>query len=202
MTERLPIEAKFSSRHTRRDTRQVLDLLATCQLENDAIVDIGCGAGYVLWQLAEQGSCSDLVGVDIVDVRRAPVPEFLRWDGRHIPVDDGRFDIAMLNFVLHHVPNQDKPALLEEARRITKRRILIMEDTPVNAFDRYFSRRHGETYRQQIGTESIDYGFYTKDEWEELFATMGLTVHLSQRLGRFSRHWMQPYARSVFVLGA
>jgi ubiquinone/menaquinone biosynthesis C-methylase UbiE len=201
MTATNIIKPKFSSRNMRKVTNQTLSLLAECLRDGDGIIDIGCGNGYALWQIEERCNCSEVVGTDIVDIRRAPVPEFFLYDGRHIPVEDNRFDIAMLNFVLHHLPNDEKGALIEEARRVSKRCLFILEDTPMNSMDRFFSRRHGEAYRDYIGNDGVGFGFYTKEEWEQLFEEMGFKVETSRRLGRFSRQWKQPYARSVFILG-
>jgi hypothetical protein len=97
------------------------------------------------------------------------------------------------------VPNETKPALVAEARRVCKRALVVIEDTPRNAIDRFFNRRHGEAYRKSIGSDA-SYGFYSQPEWEQFFAREQLAVVESQRLGRFCRDWKQPYARSCFVL--
>src|SRR5262249_51413008 len=104
-----------------------------------------------------------------------------------------------LAFVLHHVPNDKKPALVAEARRVCKRTLVVIEDTPRNAVDRFFNRRHGEKYRKSIGSDA-GYCFYSQPGWEQFFAEQRLEVVESQRLSRFCRDWKQPYARSCFVL--
>lgn len=193
-------DLRFSSRNVHKDTMHTVSLVDECIREGDCVIDIGCGEGFVLWQLAERYRLSRAVGIDIVDIRSIPIPEFFLYDGRYIPMEDDCFDLAMLNFVLHHVPNERKAELLKEARRVSRRCVFVIEDTPVNFVDRFLARRHGEKFRQKIGS-SASYGFYCKEKWEALFREMGLSVLMSRRIGRFCRNWRHPFARSVFILG-
>ena len=89
--------------------------------------------------------------------------------------------------------------LIAEARRVCRRTLLVIEDTPRNAFDRWTSNRHGESYRKKIGS-TAGFGFYSQDEWERFFAREQLEVCESRRLSRMCRDPLQPYARSFFVL--
>ena len=191
---------RFTSENVRKDTMHTVSLVEEHLREHDAVIDIGCGEAFVLWQLTERHQLAKAAGVDIVDLRRIPIFEFILYDGLTIPVENDSFDMTMLNFVLHHVPNERKPILLEEARRVSRRCVFIVEDTPVNCIDRFLSNLHGEKFRRKIGSNA-SYGFYCKEEWEKLFREMGFLVLLSRRIGRFSRNWRHPFARSVFVLG-
>ncbi|MBI5482558.1 MAG: class I SAM-dependent methyltransferase [Deltaproteobacteria bacterium] len=184
----------------RHDTLHTVSLVEGCLREDDAVLDIGCGAAWVLWQLADRHRLARVAAVDIVDLRRARVHEFALFDGIHIPHERGTFDLVMLNFVLHHVPDEKKLLLLNEARRVCRRNILVLEDTPVNFLDRWASNRHGESFRKRIGSRQ-PFGFYSKPKWEQLFAANGFPVAASRRISRLARNWRQPYARSVFVLG-
>jgi SAM-dependent methyltransferase len=140
----------------------------------------------------------DVTVVDVVDVRRTRGLPFSLYDGVNLPFPDGRFDVAMLNFVLHHVPDERKVALLREALRVARQTVFILEDTPSTAFDRFVSRRHGEAYRRKIASDA-PFGFLTRSEWTWLFRGLGVDVE-SQPLGRFCRSVLQPFARAAFVL--
>lgn len=190
---------EYPSKNWERDTRHTVSLVEECVRDNDSVLDIGCGSGFVLWQLGQSRSLSAAAGVDIVDCRMAPVPRFALYDGITIPAADAEFDVVLLTFVLHHVPNDRKPLLLAEARRVARRNVFVLEDTPTNFIDRFFNRRHGKKYRKQIGSDA-PYGFYSKEEWERVFTDLGFAVSASRRIGRLSRNWRQPYARSVFLL--
>ena len=161
---------------------------------------VGCETGFLLWQLNERYRLGYSAGFDIVDSRRVQVPNFTLYDGIQIPEEDNRFDVVTITFVLHHVPNELKPVLLREVRRVSRRCVFVLEDTPKNFIDRLLARRHAENYRKMIGSDA-EFGFYTKRQWENLFTELGFDLLLSRRLGRFCRNMHHPYARSVFVLG-
>lgn len=185
------------SRPVQRDVNHTLSLLLPHIASTDAVLDIGCGEAYVTAGLARRAR--DTWGADIVDLRRAHVPNFLKYDGVTLDVPSDRFDVVVLSFVLHHVPNELKPKLVGEARRVCRRTLLVIEDTPRNAFDRWTSNRHGETYRKKIGSDA-SFGFYSQPEWEQFFAREKLEVCESRTLSRLCRDPFQPYARSFFVL--
>ncbi len=187
----------YHSRIVRRESRQAVALLAEHVRAGTAVLDVGCGEGYVAAELAARGVSVDLV--DIVDVRRIQGQPFRLFDGLNLPFPDGSFDIVMLNFVLHHVPDDRKTHLLREAARVSRSKVFILEDTPNNAFDRLMNRRHGESYRVKIGSRA-PFGFLTRREWEWLFRGLGFLLRESRELGRFCRAPWQPFARSAFVL--
>jgi SAM-dependent methyltransferase len=162
-----------------------------------AVLDIGCGEGWVAEEVSRRG-VAEVVTVDVVDVRRSRALPFSLYDGVHLPFPDARFDVVMLNFVLHHVPNERKVALLSEALRVTRRKVFILEDTPTTALDRFVSQRHGEAYRRKIASDA-PFGFLTPNEWLWLFRGMGLEAEATS-LSRFCRSVAQPFARAAFVV--
>lgn len=161
------------------------------------MLDVGCGEGYVLDELLARG-VTDVQGVDIVDVRRNKDYPFRLYDGLTLPFPDRSFDVVVLSFVLHHVPDDRKLALLEEALRVSRGKVVVVEDTPTTAFDRVMNRRHGESYRRKIGSHA-SFGFLTEGEWRWLFRGMGLEPE-ARPLSRFCRSILQPFARTLFVL--
>lgn len=194
-----PTDDGYHSKAVRKETHQSLALVEPHLRKGDTVLDIGCGSAYLTWALAARYPDSQVLAVDIVDARKKPTPHFALYDGVKLPFDDASCDVVMLNFVLHHIPNETKPAVLAEVRRVCRRSLLVMEDTPRNFVDRYFNNRHGETFRKSINS-TAGYGFYSQREWEGIFRDASFTVRESTRLGRFSRYWAQPYARSFFAL--
>jgi ubiquinone/menaquinone biosynthesis C-methylase UbiE len=162
----------------------------------DAVLDIGCGEGFVLAELAAE---HQVMGIDVVDLRATSLPRFARYDGLHVPCPDRSFDVALLTFVLHHVPNELKPVLVREVARVTRRAIVVLEDTPRTLLDRLAATLHGRAFQRKVGSTAA-FGFYDQGRWERFFADAGLRVAVSTRLSRLERDWKRPWARSCFVL--
>jgi len=183
----------------RKETLHTLSYVRPALEPGDRILDIGCGDGWVLGNLIGDGH--DVMGVDIVDLRKPAVPEFAfaLYDGEKVPLPDASFDVVLLTFVLHHVPNDKKAPLVAEARRLTRRTLVVLEDTPRNLIDRWACNIHGRSHRKRIGT-TADFGFYPQWEWEQFFVDRGFAVRRSEALPRFSRDVIRPWARCCFVL--
>jgi SAM-dependent methyltransferase len=188
---------RFHSRTVQRETAHTVSLVAPHVPAGATVLDVGCGAGYVAWQLQAQHGC-EVHAVDIGDFRRVPVAHFHLFDGLRLPFADQHFDVVLLSFVLHHVPDVYKPLLLAEARRVARKTVLVLEDTPRSLLDRLVSFWHGERFRRSIGSAE-DFGFLAGEEWTRLFGRMGFdTQHVP--LSRWCRSLLQPFARSFFVL--
>ena len=113
---------------------------------------------------------------------------FSLYDGVNLPFPDGRFDVAMLSFVLHHVPNERKVVLLREALRVARQTVFILEDTPTTAFDRFVSRRHGEAYRREIASDAP--------------VRLPDPQRVDVAVPRHGRRGRKPAARAVLPIGA
>lgn len=91
-----------------------------------AVLDVGCGNGYVLGRYARQGA--RVCGIDLTEAALALSRqrfalaglegEFRRSDGDHVPFADASFDIACAMGVLHHI--EDPLPMLGEMRRVLK----------------------------------------------------------------------------------
>jgi SAM-dependent methyltransferase len=193
-----PTTATYPSRVVEKETRHTLSLLEPQLSGCGSFLDVGCGAGYVARDLAGHFP-GEIATVDFRDCRAAETPGFTTFDGIHLPFADDRFDLVALSFVLHHVPDVLKPLLLAEARRVARRRIFVLEDTPVSLLDRLVSWRHGRRFRRKIGSRA-DFGFLTADGWVRLFELLELRPTEVRTLSRWCRSYSQPFARTAFVI--
>ena len=162
---------------------------------NDRVLDIGSGYGKQAFTLQEAIGCS-VSAIDVVDYNRFDIP-FKEFDGVHVPFEDEAFDVSYLAFVLHHA---EKPIeLLKEALRVTKRTLLIFEDTPRNAFDRTLDGFHGRSFNwyYKLSNPAV---FRTQKEWEKIFSEIPLQTRESIPLSRFWREPYFPISRTLFVL--
>ena len=192
------LAADYTSRTVRKETLHTLSFVEAELQPGDTVLDVGCGYGDVAWELARRHD-GRVLAVDIVDCRRRELPHFALYDGVTLSFGDASCDVVLVAFVLHHVPNETKHAVLSEIRRVARRRVVVLEDTPKNPVDRYFNRRHGEQYRRKINS-TAGYGFYSQAEWPAVFESARLAVVRAATISRFARDWAQPYARSCFVL--
>ena len=188
---------RYHSQTVRKETLHTVSLVAPHVDRGMAVLDVGCGEGYVGEELGGRG-VQEVAGVDIVDLRRNKTGTFALYDGRTLPFPDDRFDLVILSFVLHHVPDELKIGLVREALRVTRAKVFILEDTPTTALDRFVSQRHGDSYRRKIDSDA-PFGFLTPAEWRWLFRGMGLEPE-SYELSRFCRSVLQPFARTAFTL--
>lgn len=88
-----------------------------------AVLDVGCGTGHNAERLRRLG-LGPVSEVDVVDFKVAR-PGPILFDGRSLPFADAQFDVVMLIYVLHYAP--DPAALLEEARRVCRGALVVMQ---------------------------------------------------------------------------
>lgn len=95
----------------------IADAMAKVAPRGDAILDVGCGDGLLLKEVARRVGASEVHGIDI---KIQPNLDFdaLQYDGRTFPFDSARFDVVTISDVLHHAT--DATAVLSEAIRVVK----------------------------------------------------------------------------------
>ena len=153
------------------------------------VLDLGAGEGWVAAALARHGLAT--CGADVGAFARSAIP-YVVYDGTRLPFGDASFDTTLLLLTLHHC---DKPeAVLDEAIRVTRARLIVTESVLRNRRDRFwldqldgrFNRlRHG-------GGMPVPLGFRGAEEWRALFASRRLTSiderWLGGRLERLIHH--------------
>jgi SAM-dependent methyltransferase len=131
-------------------------VVALCEragLRPRTLVEIGCGDGAVLQELAERGLASELDGFELSApaaelARKRPIPGARRieaYDGARVPADDGAYDLAVISHVLEHVP--DPAALLAEAARVAR---WVLVEVPLEA-NRSAARPAKRAQAREIG---------------------------------------------------
>ena len=101
-----------------------------------ALLDVGCGTGFLIDMLAEQKSAS-YCGLDLSDemIRVArdkaiPGAEFIVGSADKLPYPDEAFDIVACSQSFHHYPYPEKA--MREAKRVLKRGgLYILSDTGI-----------------------------------------------------------------------
>jgi SAM-dependent methyltransferase len=146
------------------------------------ILDLGSGEGFVAAALRREAPGAWVCGVDVGDFRRVPGP-YVVYDGARLPFRDGAFDTALLLLTLHHC--RDAGAVLAEAVRVTRRRLLVTESVYRSRWERWCllaldgrfnARRHAGAMGEALDVRP-------PAAWRRALEAPGLTVEAVAWLG-------------------
>ena len=169
--------------------------------DGDAVLDVGCGAGRLLTDLGLFREIRPF-GVD-VSLDRYVFNEIpaARFDGRSLPFAAGSFDVTVCCYVMHHLTPQHAKELLGEMVRVTRRWIVLLEDS-LPQFDWFYRMRnrfHRINAAAMYRGESASYRpprdeamFLTHDQWRafasDIAGVSGVTVESLQDVTRWRHH--------------
>ncbi len=130
-------------------SRYARKLLRPCQstFVPGRYLDIGCGT-FDFLQSARLPDACDYVGLD---PHRQTTRNLGQWESFvqgtavELPFRTRAFDLVLCKDVLHHVHEEDRTAVLREALRVAKRRLLVVESerrSPVSYVQMVLINRH------------------------------------------------------------
>ena len=164
------------------------------------MLDLGSGTGFMARWLRERAgvdpTCADLVEYGNRD---RSMPFIKQDDPFHVPVADGAFDTVLMMFVFHHMePYDAQLTLLDEAIRITKRRLIIIEDTPRHGIDRIMNTAWDWLLNWRHGVPT-PFTFRSPDEWADVFKGRSLSLSAVET---YRPLWptLMTYPHTLFVL--
>ena len=161
--------------------------------QSDVILDVGSGTGLVA-ELIGQETGARVVCLDVAQDNHAHRKPIF-FDGKSMPFYDEAFTVSICCFVLHHVPFQKE--LLDEMKRVTKSRIIILEDVVENTTDRFLMLLH------KVYSGFRYHSFYTRFrndyDWRRLFAVCGLRVENDLDIEK-TREITYPVSRRCYLL--
>jgi SAM-dependent methyltransferase len=169
--------------------------------DGDAVLDVGCGAGHLLAELAMFREIRPFgvdVSLDRYVFREIPAA---RFDGRSLPFVAGSFDVTVCCYVLHHLTPEHAKELIGEMVRVTRRRIVLLEDS-LPRFDWYYRQRnrfHRINAAALYGGESATYlppsdeaMFLTHDQWRafagDIAGVSGVAIESLEDVTRWRHH--------------
>jgi len=158
--------------------------------KGEKILDIGCGAGIVA-KAFQDFFQTEVIGVDIKDRRVLQIP-FKIINGRNLPFPAKSFDVVLIGYVLHHA--KDPSALLTEAKRVCRDKIVIFEDLPEGFLSEIICKIHGISFDNFFGNPSKT-SFKKEKDWEKNFSELGLDIIFKKRRHNF------PVKKELFILG-
>lgn len=134
----------------------------------DRILDVGCGKGFLLYELAREVPGVEVRGIDVsayaIAHAKEEVQPFLQVaDARSLPFGDRSFDLVLSINTIHNLPCYDMVAALKEIERVGRR-------------DKYLVV---ESYRSEEEKVNLMYWvltgecFFSVQEWEWFFSLAG-----------------------------
>ena len=139
--------------------------------KREIILDIGLGNGYVAKQIRDYFRVY-MEGVDVVDYNETNIKNTI-YDGLNLPFKDKSFDSTLILQTLHHCTDQIR--VLKEAKRVSRKRIIIMEDIYNNFFEKMITFMHDYISNKRKGVD-CPYYFHNKAEWQAIFKKLGLKI--------------------------
>lgn len=136
--------------------------------ENARLLDVGCGKGFLLYELTKLLPKAEVRGVDISKYALAHAKEEIRpqlvWGSAEaLPFEDGQFDLVISLMTLHNLRLPSLAKSLSEMQRVTRK-------------DAFLSV---ESYRSEAEKVNLLYwqltceSFFTPEEWTWLFEKCG-----------------------------
>ena len=163
-----------------------------CEHAGDTILDIGCATGEYCNALKKAGFKCTGVDINREYVKRANEKGIKAYvmNGNNIEFQDNSFDTVLLFEVLEHVA--DPSSILNEAKRVAKRNILI---TVPNCTEFFELKKFGLTYEHLLEMDHVN--FFTKNDLEELLSKNFSKFKVEEKeplgLGAINLPWILKY---------
>lgn len=145
--------------------------------KGDRVLDIGAGGGWIGKHISIAREASVTL-LDVKDMNRTNL-SLQVYDGQSIPFPDASFDDSLLSFVLHHC--EDPLLVLSEAVRVSKKRIVIFEDTFRTPFERFLTCANdfisnSPFFLANPFKMNMPFHYRRVTEWEDIFDKFSLKV--------------------------
>ncbi|MFZ5354281.1 MAG: class I SAM-dependent methyltransferase [Bacillota bacterium] len=132
------------------------------------VLDIGCGKGFLLYELMQVVPGLEVFGLDISEYAIENSKEEIRdrlikGTAQNLPYEDKYFDFVYSIGVFHNLYVFDLKTAIQEMNRVSKNKSYIMVESYRN------EKEKANLLYWQLTCES----FYTPDEWEWLYKEWG-----------------------------
>jgi SAM-dependent methyltransferase len=171
--------------------------LAALLPRNASVLDVGCGDGSLAKLIQDQRPDVRIRGIDVLVRPQTAIP-VEPFDGTHIPVADGSYDVVMFVDVLHHT--NDPLVLLREARRVARQSVLLKDHTR-NGFLAGPTLRFMDNVGNARYGVALPYNYWPREQWQAAFRELGLKVETwQQKLGLYSAWADWLFGRSLHFI--
>jgi len=134
------------------------------------VLDVGCGKGYLLYELTQVVPGIEVAGLDIsayaIEHSKEEIRPFLRQgNASELPYDDDSFDLVVSLGTLHNLKIFDLYKALSHIERVRKDGAYVMVESYRN------EREKANLLYWQLTCES----FYSPEEWQWIHEKAGYT---------------------------
>lgn len=134
----------------------------------DRILDVGCGKGYLLYELTQAVRGVDVAGIDIsqyaIDNAKDEVKPFLRvGNAIDLSYEDNSFDFVVSITTLHNLHNYELRKALQEIERVGKANKYVFVESYRNERERV----------NMLNWQLTCCSFYTPEEWVWFYKESG-----------------------------
>jgi ubiquinone/menaquinone biosynthesis C-methylase UbiE len=136
--------------------------------EDAAILDIGCGKGFMLYdflQLMPHARCAgiDISGYAIENALDAVKPIVRVGNATSLPYADHSFDLVLAINTIHNLPYEECKQSLREIQRVSRRNAFVMVDA-------YRTKEQRDAMLRWVLTAET---MLAVDDWLKLFGEVG-----------------------------
>lgn len=148
--------------------KRMKDYYGLC--DNAAILDIGCGKGFMLHDFKELMPKSTVAGIDVseyaIENSMPSVKPFLKIaSAEKLPYPDKSFDLVVAINSIHNLPPERLKTALREVQRVSRKDSYITVDAWRNELERE------NLFKWVLTAETMMH----VDDWKKLFAEVGYT---------------------------
>jgi len=155
------------------------------------VLDIGAGGGWISKELEKRRNVETTL-LDVIDFNQTDF-KLTIYDGKNMPFATNNFDTSFAICVLHHC--QKPLEVLKEAARVTKNKIIIIEDIPNSNLGRFLlcfkdiviNLAFCFLTKLARETTNMPFNFKKTSEWEKIFETLGLRMIYKKKYYSFFR---------------
>jgi len=145
------------------------ELIRIYELQTDArILDVGCGKGFLLYELQQLLPQAQIAGFDIsayaIENAKVEIRDrlFVQRAEESFPYDDREFDLVISLGTLHNLRIFDLKAALQEMQRVGRQQYMMVESY----------RNTSELFNLQCWALTCE-SFFQPQEWQWLFKEFG-----------------------------
>ncbi len=171
------------------------------------IIDVGCGPGYFLHFLNEEGYKDNSLGIDIsqdqVDLCKEKGLEAYPYEAltyfKRLRL--GGIDLVVMNDLLEHISKENIPELLREVHRSLAPEGKLLVKTlnmanPLGGYARHFDITHEVGFTEESLKQVLDTaGFSQVDIYPVVFSRKGKVIHYITRKVLTLAFWSQQLYR-------